>query len=351
MSDVDIKAEFWKSFIRAVEADPKEPRPLRGASGLIHPVIALGLDEKRRRLVIISGEPDARTAAMAQADIQATMPFMNVIFGRPAPINLAIIAQVVLETFGSLNLGQSDIQKLGELFQDKKFAESFAERVFKPIIQAFQFASLNLVASWMEVIKQLSFIELETISEKSPDEKPKVYNILSKGQTIRLGKLIALDPVEIDRQLGICSVPLYDLSPEEAEVFHSGSDIEHVREILKLHNIFQYFFPAPDQLTLGLVEAQKISVDELLGQLTEVPKIGHPFGKPEIISPTANLPNVIEGLQERGLIVEGEVGLELTPTGATSRAVVRFKPREGLLSKIANIISVKIGLNIKDLFK
>jgi predicted methyltransferase len=67
-----------------------------------------------------------------------------------------------------------------------------------------------------------------------------------------------------------------------------------------------------------------------------------------------SLPNVsqtVEALLEQGLLVEGEAGIEITPAGQSVRAAVRFKPREGLLSTLANIISVKIELTLKDFFK
>jgi hypothetical protein len=43
-------------------------------------------------------------------------------------------------------------------------------------------------------------------------------------------------------------------------------------------------------------------------------------------------------------LVEGEIGYELTAEGQQQRAIVRFKPREALISKIINRISVKINL-------
>jgi len=64
-----------------------------------------------------------------------------------------------------------------------------------------------------------------------------------------------------------------------------------------------------------------------------------------------DLQNFIEALQGRGLLVEGDIGLELTKDAKTFRAQVRFKPREGLISKLSRIFSLKADLSLKDFFK
>jgi hypothetical protein len=52
-----------------METEPRDIRSVRGASGFVHPILAAGVDEGRKRTLIVSGDPDARTAALAQADI------------------------------------------------------------------------------------------------------------------------------------------------------------------------------------------------------------------------------------------------------------------------------------------
>ena len=75
---MDEGVEFWNSFLRAVGTEPLPPRDtLQGASGLNHPVIALGSDENLHRLVIVSGDPDARTAALAQAAESSSAVFRS----------------------------------------------------------------------------------------------------------------------------------------------------------------------------------------------------------------------------------------------------------------------------------
>ena len=76
--------------------------------------------------------------------------------------------------------------------------------------------------------------------------------------------------------------------------------------------------------------------------------MGHPLGDPELVQESLSLQDTIAALQERKLIVEGEVGLEVTNAGRTLRSAIRFRPRESLLSKLLARISISIGL--KDLF-
>jgi len=87
----------------------------------------------------------------------------------------------------------------------------------------------------------------------------------------------------------------------------------------------------------------------VLNELSKAPTIGHPFGPPELTSPGLPIGETIEALEEKGYLVEGEIGLEMTGSARSLRANIRFKPREGIVSKIAN--NVSINLDLKDLFR
>jgi hypothetical protein len=205
-------------------------------------------------------------------------------------------------------------------------------------------ASLNLVAVWKDVIQQLSLIEIEPHPRALPDGK-------TVAPTLHLRKLVALDPAEVDRSLGVCSLPLYEFSESDVEVLQRGIDLEAAREILRARDIFQYFFPPPDHLALGLAESRTRPASELVADLVRTPEIGHPFGQFEVVDSSLNLNEVVVSLQERGLLVDGEVGVEVTEGGKQLRAQVRFRPREGLLARLANVLSIKVDLSLKDLFK
>ena len=64
----------------------------------------------------------------------------------------------------------------------------------------------------------------------------------------------------------------------------------------------------------------------------------------ELVDQTTALPEVIDALQDRGLIVEGEIGLELGPGGRQMRTSIKFKPREGLISKVKSRFSISVDL-------
>lgn len=351
----DPKSEFWNNIILATEAEPRGTKTIQGASGFTHPVVALGVDENRRRVVLISGEGDARAAAMAQGDIQAAMPNIHVVMARPAAVNLGQAATIVSEIIGRVKIGKAEIAWLGEHgreFQDeaKQIGSQIAERITNVAVNPFSYAGLNLLGVWKDVIQQLSLIEIEHTSE-TDDEQPDETQSANNIPTFDLRRLIALDPVEADRHMGVCSIPLYELSEKEVEDLHSTPNVEQAKQILKRHDIFQYFFPAADQLALGLVEREPISPTEIVERLSRSPDIGHPFGALEIIDQSSSLPDVINELQGSGLLVEGEAGIELTPGGRTVRAEVRFKPREGLLEKLSRVLSIKVDIALKDIFK
>ena len=82
----------------------------------------------------------------------------------------------------------------------------------------------------------------------------------------------------------------------------------------------------------------------MLDQLIFAPRIGHPQGEMELIAQATRLPEVIDALQDRGFVVEGEIGLDLSPSGRQIRTSLKFKPREGLISKIISRFSINVDL-------
>ena len=135
----------------------------------------------------------------------------------------------------------------------------------------------------------------------------------------------------------------------DAETVQLGHDFEAIREVLRQHQILQFFFPSADHLALGLIDRGLLAPSAVLNELSKAPDIGHPFGPPELTSPALPIGETIEALEEKGYLVEGEIGLEMTGSARSLRANIRFKPREGIVSKIANNVSIK--LDLKDLFR
>ena len=112
--NADQKSEFWHNFIRAAEAEPRVATSIQGLSGFSHPVAAVGVDERRRRVIMISGESDARSAALAQGDIQAAMPSVKVVMARPLAINLGQLAKVISEVLDKTKIGTQELKWMTE---------------------------------------------------------------------------------------------------------------------------------------------------------------------------------------------------------------------------------------------
>lgn len=329
---------MWDSFLKSVDCEPRSAKLIKGASGYEHPVLSVGVDSQSKRIVLISGESDARSAALAQGDIQTALPDSKVLMVRPAAINLGKAAEMVSELVGGFNIGNEQLEWLSKESTEeivKEKAELLAN-LSGLFVGRTALDSLNLVAVWKDVIQQLSFIELDN-DDASFD--------------ISLKRLVALEPVEMDRKLGVCSIPLYDFSEDDLEKLSSGMGVDECKILLKKHNIHQYFYPAPDQLALGLAERGLVTPEQLIQDLERTPDEGHSFSKPEFLDTSSSVKNIVHELKEEGLLVEGDLGLEITKEGQSIRAEVRFSPREGLVKKLSRIFSLTANLDLKDLTK
>jgi hypothetical protein len=333
---------FWQNFLNAVEATPQPQKTIRGASGIVHSFVEVGVDEDRRRIVLISGEHDARTAALTQVDIQAALEKTRVLVARPLALNLSQLAQSLM-----LLLGRSAItsQDFANLPTNNEAVNAVIETVLKPSLAPLDFVSkipLNAVAQFMQSIQQLARVSF-TLEE--PDDPSK------RRMIIDFSKLAEMDPVEHDNFYGICPVPLYAFSATEVDSMNDSANLDDIRELLSRHRLLQYFFPAPDELALGLVDRGDASSSptSILDHLNLAPEIGHPYGPMSLVRQGTKVGELIDALQERRMVIEGELGLEVGPDGTTIRQSLKFKPQEGLLSKLINRFTV--NLDLKDWFK
>jgi len=83
----------------------------------------------------------------------------------------------------------------------------------------------------------------------------------------------------------------------------------------------------------------------------EAPTHGHPLGAPELFQDRASLLETLEELKGAGYVADAEIGVEITEKGRAVRQIIKIRPREGLISKISKVISVKVNLSTKDLLK
>jgi hypothetical protein len=337
----DPKA-LWDKIIMAAGAEPREATSLRGASGIQHAALAIGVDDARRRLIVISKEHDARSAALAQADIQAGLRSLQVLVARPVAIDLSAASRNITSILGRSILGAQDLGN-----------KDLIEEALKPSAErlglTFALAASSALPHLLEAIVQLSKLKFVPQAQGS-DEPESIATKDDNPLVIELDELNKWDPTEHDRRFGICAIPLYDFSPEEIDLVLSTDNIDEIRKLLQEHNLLQYFFPAPDQLALGLIErGHATSASQLLEKISEAPALGHPYGEMEVTPPGTQLLNIVDELRERKLVVEGELTLELTPQGQSTRQTIKYKPREGLLSKLLNRFEVK--LDLKDIFR
>jgi hypothetical protein len=335
----DVKSAFWTNLLRALETEPRKADFVRGVSGLEHPIIAAGVDDARRRLLLVSGEHDARSAAIAQLDIQRAIESVQVVVIRPIAINLAPFAKQIVDFLGGPTVAPAQWQERMKALPDSSQMQQAMTQNFSRFAAGFDVAALNWVAQIMQVVQQLSMIEIETADATEGG---------AAAGTRKFEKLINHDPAELDRHSGVRPIPLYELTPPEAEVIQSGTDLDAIREVLRCRQILQFFFPSADHLALGLVDRGLQSPSSVLNELSKAPSIGHPFGPPELTPTDLPIGETIDALQEKGYLVDGEIGIEMTGSAKSIRANIRFKPREGIVSKIANNVSVK--LDLKDLF-
>ena len=113
--------------------------------------------------------------------------------------------------------------------------------------------------------------------------------------------------------------------------------------------IYQYFFPAPDQLLLGLADKQVTKDGSLVVAAEQAPTHGHPLGEPELFTDPKSLLETLEELKGIGYVGDAEFGLEITEKGRAVRQTIRVRPRESLINKISKIVSVKVDVSLKDL--
>jgi hypothetical protein len=197
------------------------------------------------------------------------------------------------------------------------------------------------------MLQQLGMVEMSRGTELGRGEAG--AGSTEKTAAFNLDKLMAADPTEMDRKLGICPVPLYELPPEELELLQRGTDVDAVRDLLRRRHLLQFFFPAADHVVLGLVDRGIKTASQAVNELLTLPDLGHPFGPAEIAREVSSLTDIVDALQECGMVVQTDLAVELTPTGKSVRLAVSARPRESLISKLLNRISVNIDL--KDLFR
>jgi hypothetical protein len=210
------------------------------------------------------------------------------------------------------------------------------------IVRAFENATLPTVTQIMDVIQQVS--NLDWAANMSAMRGG------AQNLSISVARLRHIDNLEIDRKNGICPLPLYEFSESDWGALTGDEHLDDLRKRLKKLGIYQYFFPAPDQLALGLAERTLGQKRKMIEVIERAPDLGHPFGDLEILKDRSSIPKMLEDLRELGYVAEGEHGVEITQTGSVTRSTIKFRPQESVFQRLLNRFSMNVSVSPKDFF-
>lgn len=330
---------FWSGFLHAVGTKPHDVKTIRGASGIAHRLLAAGIDDEMDRVVLVSADTDARSAALAQADIQAALGSRRVLMARAVLLDVGKVADVIRDATGSPHV-------TGELVSLMPQTQEEQQELLRPYIEQLT----PLFNQWIRNAQGLRGFNLAYALEQGINQLRKLRLVTEADDDgparLDLAALLDNKSLRDDQDVGICPLALHDFTETEMETVSSGADSDAVKMIFTEHKVMQYFFPAADQLALGLIDRGAAAEDQLVERLLAVPALGHPFGVNEIAPERVEkIVDLVHTLQEMNLATEGEVSLALTPEGSEIRSTVRFQPREGLVSRVLNRFNINI-LNV-----
>lgn len=346
MVEEQQERDIWKSFCTAVGAEYREHKEIKGSSGLTHAVQAIAVDDKAKRLILVSAEYNPRIAALMRVDVQATLPDVRVLVARPLAVDLAHTARKLFSTpDGKLDMSRAT--QLGVILAMGDAAEQSLKEAFgpsiAPLMHAISRSKLPILSHVLSGIEQASSINWPTLIADKPDGIMGVVEFF-------LNEFRAIDNLAEDRQQGICPIPTYELTDEEWEMFLSGKNIDHVQERLRTMGVYQYFFPPRDNVALGLIDRGFNTVDLVERGVSIASQQGHLISPNTIVPDAVEIPDLVDELRKRGLTVDAQFeSEELTEDGRTIRKTLKVKPAEGLIEKLSKIISVKVDMSLKDL--
>lgn len=326
----DKGKEFWENLLAGLGFKARHVRSISGASGINHPVLALGVDEPHERLVIVSGDGDARTAAMMQIDVQNEISDARVLVIRPVVFGLATLAHRAIEETGASAV---DLVGLIEKFKERPESEqklgieSVAKRLVTISPRATEVGTFNVLGDALAALTILSSVNLEKAG------------VTDGKRTWNFERLEEL--AQMDRLLGTCEIPLYKFTDADWDAIWAGRLDEFQPRLLDL-GISQYFYPPTDVAAISIIERSKLPLKDVSKAVEHFPRLGHPLTTPEILEKTTATVDLVDALRDRGLIVDGE----LSVTGNEIRAAVRFKPREGAVSRLISALKLNFTTNI-----
>lgn len=346
MAKEEEKPPIWEAFCTALGTEHRDAKEIAGASGILHPVQAIGVDDKGKRIVVVSGEYNPRIAALMRIDIQATMPGVRVLVARPLALDIAHAARKMFFT----EEGTLDVSKVVLLASAPDLgdgAEEFVKTHYGPaataLLDSMTRSKLPFGSHVLNLVEQLTSMKWDKVNP--PQDK----SGWMQTAVDMLTQFSMMDNLAADRAQGICPIPTYELTDSDWDLFHGNKHLDEIQTRLKELNIYQYFYPPADSLALGLIDNGLATNSEIAEGIALAQSQGHAVSKNSLISDVTQLSDIMEQLKAGGYAMEGEFTTELTEEGKAIRQTVKIRPSEGLLQKISRLMSLKVDLNLKDL--
>ncbi len=159
---VDASAA-WRSICAALGTEYRPTNEIHGQSGLVHPISGLGVDDKGKRLIVISADHNPRNAALMRMDVQASIPDLRVLVARPLSIDLPhIVRQNFCGADGHLQVGK--VIGFATALTTVQVHEDRIVEQLDGLVKSTQLANLSFKTQLQGIIEQFSVARLPDLS-------------------------------------------------------------------------------------------------------------------------------------------------------------------------------------------
>ena len=273
-----------------------------------------------------------------QADVQAAMPETRVLVVRPVIFDFGILIRRIIGSEDGAKFSAARLKEITERHNALPEGErqaallKYLSDAFSPVSKSWGNAAVPTLKQLGELVSQIVTLDWKSIGEE-------IQAGSAAGEVLDLTPLWKLDSMELDRRWGICPIPLFEFTQADWDILMDPRRTEDLQERLRDLGIEQFFFPPPDQLALALIDEGSSTPDQVIQVVEQAREFGHPLARPELVGNLGKLGDVIDALKERGLVVEGELALEVSfPDGSLVRSKVKYRPREGLIFKLLRAV-------------
>jgi hypothetical protein len=348
---MDQQHFFFAGFAAALGFELQEDANLIGRSGQLHRFSGLAIDEPGQRMLVLSDKIDPRAAALVHADAAANVRGYRLITARALHFDLGLLARAInaaepdpggdaAASAATTALQMRTRQRTAAVMDDDSLSDGLtnlrkgfdaAGLALGPLLNAPALSGVDPRDRLRLLLKQVDMLK-----EKG------LIGIQSPGSTEPVDLSDMPDAQYWDRQFGLCTVPLFELSEADWDTFNTGIDSEAIRLRLLDMGVTQYFHPPRDHAVLTLVERGTGTATGLASAIEKLDRIGHPPASDEFldVDPRDSLNDVLERLRGLGHIADDERGLMVTESGRGIRSAVKFRPRESVFTKLLNPIGV-----------